>query len=83
MDALHNEIRNEWNLGLDQLLPSYNHLFRGQLEHRLNDNTNLKLMWITSVWSARDNELHIGPLRIRNPHIVVIYDQWKKKHNIE
>jgi hypothetical protein len=83
MTALNIEIRNEWETGIDQLPHSYNYLFRGQVEHRLTDSINQRIMWITSVWAARDNELHIGPLRVRHPLIITIYKQWKRKHNIE
>jgi hypothetical protein len=29
-------------------------------------------MWLTSIWTARDNEIHIGHMRQRHPSIVTI-----------
>jgi hypothetical protein len=40
-------------------------------------------MWITCVWTARDNKIHIGPTRKSHSDIITIYDRWKKKHNVE
>jgi hypothetical protein len=45
--------------------------------------SNKTKTWITSLWTARDNEIHTGPTQQRNPAIITIYEQWKKKHNIE
>jgi hypothetical protein len=82
-DALNHEINQEWTTGIDQLPPKYAHLFTGTKEDRLNENIHQKLMWLTSIWTARDNEIHIGQMRRRHPSIVTIYDRWKKQHNIE
>ena len=81
--ALNEEITEEWTLGLDQLDPSYTHLFNGQLNERLEDTISNKLMWISSVWSARDNDITIGPMRIRNNTIVNLYKRWQKKNAID
>jgi hypothetical protein len=60
MEALDQEINLEWDTGLDQLPPQYNHLFAGTKADRLSNNVTQKLMWLTSIWTARDNEIHIG-----------------------
>jgi hypothetical protein len=83
MDALNHEIDQEWTTGIDQLPPSYAYLFAGNKEDRISDNIHQKLMWLTSIWTTRDNEIHIGHMRQRHPSIVTIYDRWKKQHNIE
>jgi hypothetical protein len=82
MAALDEEIRTEWRTGIGQLPPTYSYLFNGQLTTRFNDTVQHKLMWIHSIWTARDNELHIGNLRNRNSDIVNLYDRWKKKNVI-
>jgi hypothetical protein len=38
--AINEEIREEWTTGLGQLSPTYNHLFNGDLQHRLDDTIN-------------------------------------------
>jgi hypothetical protein len=83
MAALDEEIRIEWDIGLDQLNEQYRHFFQGQLQHRLDDTVHHKLMWKSSVWSARDNDLHIGPLRTRNEVIVNIYNRWRSKKSLD
>jgi hypothetical protein len=83
MQELDIEIRNEWGSGLDQLPQTYTHLFDGSLENRITDNVHQKLMWLISVWTARDNEIHVGPMRQRSSTILTIYDRWKKKNNNE
>jgi hypothetical protein len=55
----------------------------GLREQRLEDTIKHKTMWLMSVWTARDNEIHIGPTRDRHDDIVTIYNRWKKKHNAE
>jgi hypothetical protein len=82
MQALEGEINNEWNTGLDQLPQNYSHLFSGTVQDRMLDTVNNKLMWLISVWSARDNEIHVGPMRERNSTITTIYDRWKKKNKV-
>jgi hypothetical protein len=49
---------------------------------RIMDTVNQKLMWLVNVLSARDNEIHVGPMRQRNLTIITIYDRWKKKNNV-
>jgi hypothetical protein len=83
MAELQSEIRQEWQLGINQLPPTYNYLFEGDINKRLSDTTNHQLMWVFSIWTARDNELHIGQMRQRNPTILTIFDRWKRKHNNE
>jgi hypothetical protein len=58
---------------------SYSHLFNGNLSQRIEDTINNKLMWKSSVWSARDNGITIGPLRSHNRTIVNLYERWKRK----
>jgi hypothetical protein len=48
---------DEWRTSIGLLPPNYSHLFNGQLETRIDDKIQHKLMWIHSVWIARDNEL--------------------------
>jgi hypothetical protein len=71
--ALNEEIKEEWTLGLDQLDPSYSHLFNGHLNERIEDTTSNKLMWVSSVWSAQDNDITIGPIHSHNGTIVNLY----------
>jgi hypothetical protein len=63
MSALNSETQHEWQTGLDQLLPSYQYLFDGTIIKPLSDSINQKLMWLLSIWAARDNEIHIGTMR--------------------
>jgi hypothetical protein len=58
MEALDQEIDLEWDTGLDQLPNHYAHLFHGTKADRLSDNVTQKLMWLTSIWTSRDNEIH-------------------------
>jgi hypothetical protein len=45
MKALDEEIHKEWDVGIGQLSPSYNHLFSGDEDKRLlNDTVIQKLM---------------------------------------
>jgi hypothetical protein len=83
MSALNSETQHEWQTGLDQLLPSYQYLFDGTIIKPLSDSINQKLMWLLSIWAARDNEIHIGTMRQRNSTILTIYDCWKRKNNNE
>jgi hypothetical protein len=80
MTALNNEIRREWETGIGQLASGSDHLFTGQLTHRLDNTTHHKLMWLFSVWSARDNDFHIGPLCTRNTTMVTLYNRWKSQN---
>jgi hypothetical protein len=72
--ALNEEIREEWTAGLGQLPPNYNHLFNGDIQDRLDDTIKNKLMWICSVWAARDNDITIGPTQNRNDIIFNHYE---------
>jgi hypothetical protein len=83
MTALNEEIGLEWNTGIEQLPPKYAYLFHGTLQQRLEDKIKHKLMWIYSLWAARDNELHIGPQRTRNPDMVNLFARWKAKNSID
>jgi hypothetical protein len=83
MAALDDEIRNEWDASTGQLPSHFDHMSSGQLIHRLDDMIHHKLMWLFSVWSARDNEIHIGPLRTRNTTMTKLYDRWKSKNILE
>jgi hypothetical protein len=66
MAALDNEIHRELDTGIGQLPPNFDHLFTGSHTQQLEDTTRHKLMWLFSAWSARDNEIHVGPLQPRN-----------------
>jgi hypothetical protein len=79
--ALHEEIKEEWKTGLGQLPPIYNHLFNGKLQHHLDDTIKNKLMWISSVRAARDNDITIGPICHCNDIIFNLYEQWKKQNS--
>ena len=48
------EIIKEWNLGVNGLSRQHQHLFHGNIHQRLNENIHLKLMWLASVWAARE-----------------------------
>jgi hypothetical protein len=65
------------------LPPKYSHLFQGNIRQRLEDPINNKMMWIFSVWSARDNDINIGPMQLCNSHIVNLFDRWKSKNAIK
>lgn len=82
LTSLDAEIRTEWDMGLGQLPPKYSYLFNGSIQQRIEDTVKHKLMWINSLWAARDNEIHIGPIRTRNPDIVNLFDRWKSKNDI-
>jgi hypothetical protein len=70
-------------IGTGQLPSNFDHMFSGQLIHRLKDTIHHKFMWLFSVWSARDNEIHIGPQRTRNTTMIKLYDRWKSKNILE
>jgi hypothetical protein len=80
--ALNEEIRKEWRTGIRQLPPKYSYLFNGSLHQWLDDKIQHKLMWINSLWTARDNEIHISPLCICDSDIVNLYKRWKSKNDI-
>jgi hypothetical protein len=80
MIAFNNEIRREWETGIGQLASVYDHLFTGQMTHQLDNTTHHKLMWLFSIWSARDNDIHMGPLHTRNTTMVILYNRWKSKN---
>lgn len=77
VNTLDDEIKNEWDTGLDQLPQQYLHLFEGPLNEQIINTVNQKLMRLASVWWARDNEIHVRPMRQRNMTIITIYDRWK------
>jgi hypothetical protein len=79
MAALKLEIQREWQTGTDQLPPSINYLFEGEINKCLSDSTNQQLMWLFSICAAQDNEIHIGVMRQKHPTILTIYDHWKQK----
>jgi hypothetical protein len=81
MAALKSEIQQEWQTGINQSPPTYNHLFEGEINKRLSNTTNQQLMWLFSIWAAQDNEILIGQMCQRNPTILTIYDHWKGKNN--
>ena len=76
------EILREWNAGMGTLNPRYQHLFQGTIQQRLNDNIHLKLMWLASVWAARDrssrsNNQPVDPNR--NPTAVCFFQRWRNR----
>ena len=76
------EILREWNAGMRTLNPRYQHLFRGTIQQRLNDNIHLKLMWLASVWAARDrssrsNNQPVDPNR--SPTAVCFFQRWRNR----
>ena len=77
--AIDAEILSEWQTGID-ILPRqrYEHLFRGERQHRLNDNIHQKMMWLCSIWSARER---YGSTRTRDRDIIAsdFYKRWKEK----
>jgi hypothetical protein len=83
MPALDEEIQQEWDTGLDQLAVQHGYLFQGQVQHCLDDMVHHKLMWISSVWSARDNDIHIVSLCTQNEVIVNLYNRWQSKNSID
>ena len=75
---LDQEIIAEWNN--ERTLPQqYSHLFRGDLEARLQSNTQHKRQWITSVWTAQENQSHVR--QDRNEHIVNNFERWKARNS--
>jgi hypothetical protein len=81
--ALDEEIALKWETGIGQLPPKNSHLFQGDIQTRLEEPINTKMMWILSVWSARDNDINIGPMQLRNSHIINLFDRWKSKNAIK
>jgi hypothetical protein len=79
MSAFDDKMQNKWDTGLDQLPQYYLYLFEGTQEDQVKENVNQKLMWLTSIWMAQDNEIRFGPMRQRNSTINTIYDPWKNK----
>ena len=81
--ALSDAISVEWNVGLDNLPRNrYSHLFRGNLQHRLNNTPYFKQLWLASVWSARDStnrRLHLPCPAGRDAIALKFYERWKKK----
>jgi hypothetical protein len=73
MVALDEELGQEWKIVIGQLPPKYTYLFNGQLHQRLDNKVQNKLMWINSLQTARDNEIHIGPLHMCDSDIVDLY----------
>ena len=76
------EIIREWTTGLGDLPIRYQNLFQGTLQHRLHENIHLKLMWLASVWSARDRisrtaNTAIDPLR--NPTAMSFFQRWRTR----
>jgi hypothetical protein len=79
--ALDDEIRQEMDLGIDDLHHKYTHLFQHTLHEILHKPMTHKRMWIMSVWSARDNnDDDIRLVRNRHRDILNIYNRWKKKN---
>lgn len=80
LNALDHGIQNEWATGIYQFPQSYNNLFwRQSPDQWLNVAFNQKLMWITSVWTGRDNKIHIVQLRQQDTIIITTYHWWKTK----
>ena len=79
MQAITAEILIEWQIGID-ILPNnrYEHLFRGNVQTRLNDTIHQKQMWLSSVWGARDK---YGSTRPTQRDIVAssFYRRWKER----
>ena len=48
------KIIREWDVGLGNLPQRYQNLFQGTVHTCLNENIHVKLMWLASVWAARD-----------------------------
>ena len=76
------EILREWNLGIDTLPPRYQHLFQGTVQQRLNENIHLKLMWLASVWAARDRISRSENLPVdpnRNTTAISFFIRWRQR----
>jgi hypothetical protein len=81
-DTLHSiddDIRSEWERGLDKLPLRYAHLFSGSLAKNLQLIPNDKKRWLTSVWVARD-KMNVG-IKIWDRASVLNYDKWKARKN--
>jgi hypothetical protein len=79
-DTLHSiddDIRSEWERGLDELPLCYAHLFSGSLEKNMQLIPNDKKHWLTSVWAARD-KMNVG-IKIWDRASVLNYDKWKAR----
>ena len=80
------EIIREWQVGPGTLSPRYHHLFHGNLQQRLQENIHLKLMWLASVWSARDRhsrESNLPQDPNRNTTAMNFFQRWRARsgHN--
>ena len=76
------EIIREWNVGVGTLPVRYQHLFQGTIQQRLNENIHLKLMWLASVWAARDRISRSENLPVdpnRNTIAISFFLRWRQR----
>jgi hypothetical protein len=77
LSSIDDDIRSEWERGLDDLPLRYAHLFSGSLAKNLQLIPNDKKRWLTSIWAARD-KMNAG-IKIWDRASVLNYDKWKAR----
>ena len=75
--AMNREIRNEYEIGGNDLPAKYQYLFHGDVEELIQRSIHLKQDWLRSVWVARDHHTPalVGP---RDGIAEGFYLRWKK-----
>ena len=82
MTALNGEIIKEMMTGQDSLSNRFANLFKSNIQKRLAESFHLKRLWLTSVWTARDNQ-NARASESRNTDASMFYNRWKKKRKRE
>ena len=82
MTALNGEIIKEMMTGQDSLSNRFANLFKSNIQKRLAESFHLKRLWLTSVWTARDNQ-NTRASESRNTDASMFYNRWKKKRKRE
>ena len=80
--SINGEIIREWTLGANGLTERHRHLFQGNIHQRLNENIHLKLMWLASVWAARDRlsrSEQLPPDPNRNSIAFSFFQRWRRR----
>ena len=80
--SLDGEIIKELMTGLHNLSDRYAPLFKVNIQTKLKETFHMKRLWLTSVWTARDNH-NVSAHASRNPDASVFYNKWKRKRETE
>jgi hypothetical protein len=76
--AINRSIREEYDIGGNNLPATHQHLFHDNVDELLRKNITTKQIWLMSVWSARD---HHSPAQneARDEIAEASYRRWKKR----